>query len=103
MADSSCTRDDRRERIVAECNAVRQALQHLLSEYMNNRVGPHAREGAISRPPTVGQLYAAKCQQFLCWSRGKGSEGQCLFTGFLILLVHFKVVMSPTWPLEPAG
>ncbi|XP_063963590.1 catenin alpha-2-like [Lytechinus pictus] len=35
MADSSCTRDDRRERIVAECNAVRQALQDLLSEYMN--------------------------------------------------------------------
>lgn len=35
MADSSCTRDNRRERIVAECNAVRQALQDLLSEYMN--------------------------------------------------------------------
>lgn len=36
MADSSCTRDERRERIVQECNAVRQALQDLLSEYMNN-------------------------------------------------------------------
>jgi len=36
MADSSCTRDDRRERIVQECTAVRQALQDLLSEYMNN-------------------------------------------------------------------
>nr|CAB3234268.1 catenin alpha-2 [Phallusia mammillata] len=36
MADSSCTREDRRERIVAECNAVRQALQDLLQEYMNN-------------------------------------------------------------------
>jgi len=36
MADSSCTRDDRRERIVQECTAVRQALQELLSEYMNN-------------------------------------------------------------------
>ena len=36
MADSSCTRDDRRERIVQECNAVRQALQDLLSEYMHN-------------------------------------------------------------------
>nr|XP_054917430.1 catenin alpha-like [Dermacentor andersoni] len=34
MADSSCTRDERRERIVAECNAVRQALQDLLAEYM---------------------------------------------------------------------
>lgn len=36
MADSSCTRDERRERIVAECNAVRQALQDLLSEYIAN-------------------------------------------------------------------
>ncbi|BFY98742.1 hypothetical protein BsWGS_01782 [Bradybaena similaris] len=36
MADSSCTRDDRRERIVQECNAVRQALQDLLQEYINN-------------------------------------------------------------------
>ena len=36
MADSSCTRDERRERIVAECNAVRQALQDLLAEYMAN-------------------------------------------------------------------
>ena len=36
VADSSCTRDDRRERIVQECNAVRQALQDLLTEYMNN-------------------------------------------------------------------
>ncbi|KAL2077608.1 hypothetical protein ACEWY4_027112 [Coilia grayii] len=39
MADSSCTRDDRRERIVAECNSVRQALQDLLSEYMGNGPG----------------------------------------------------------------
>ncbi|XP_014261082.1 catenin alpha isoform X5 [Cimex lectularius] len=38
MADSSCTRDERRERIVAECNAVRQALQDLLSEYMANQL-----------------------------------------------------------------
>jgi len=36
LADSSCTRDERRERIVAECDKVRQALQDLLSEYMNN-------------------------------------------------------------------
>ena len=27
LADSSCTRDERRERIVSECNAVRMALQ----------------------------------------------------------------------------
>ncbi|XP_060049472.1 catenin alpha-3 [Erinaceus europaeus] len=36
LADSSCTRDFHRERIIAECNAIRQALQELLSEYMNN-------------------------------------------------------------------
>ena len=33
MADSSCTREDRRERIVAECNAVRQALQVRKNHY----------------------------------------------------------------------
>ncbi|XP_065218561.1 catenin alpha isoform X1 [Planococcus citri] len=43
MADSSCTRDERRERIVAECNAVRQALQDLLTEYMANQV--HLQRG----------------------------------------------------------
>lgn len=36
MADMSCTRDDRRERIVTECNSVRQALQDLLTEYVLN-------------------------------------------------------------------
>lgn len=36
MADYQSTRDTRRERIVAECNAVRQALQDLLSEYLSN-------------------------------------------------------------------
>ena len=39
MADSSCTRDERKERIVAECNSVRQALQDLLGEYLNNAGG----------------------------------------------------------------
>lgn len=36
MADSPSTRDSRRERIVAECNFVRQALQDLLTEYFSN-------------------------------------------------------------------
>ena len=36
MADSGCTRDDRRERIINECKSVREALQDLLSEYMSN-------------------------------------------------------------------
>lgn len=36
MADADCTRDERRTRIVSECNAVRQALQDLLSEYISN-------------------------------------------------------------------
>ncbi|CAG4952871.1 unnamed protein product [Parnassius apollo] len=45
MADSSCTRDERRERIVAECNAVRQALQDLLHEYINNAGKAEQSEG----------------------------------------------------------
>ncbi|XP_038220308.1 catenin alpha [Zerene cesonia] len=45
MADSSCTRDERRERIVAECNAVRQALQELLHEYMSNAGRAEQSEG----------------------------------------------------------
>lgn len=48
MADSSCTRDERRERIVAECNAVRQALQDLLSEYMSN-VGQKEQSDGLER------------------------------------------------------
>ncbi|XP_045580215.1 catenin alpha-1 isoform X1 [Salmo salar] len=47
MADSSCTRDDRRERIVAECNSVRQALQDLLFEYMGN-AGKKDRSDALN-------------------------------------------------------
>uniref|UniRef100_A0A7M4EEN0 Catenin alpha 3 n=1 Tax=Crocodylus porosus TaxID=8502 RepID=A0A7M4EEN0_CROPO len=38
LADSSCTRDFHRERIITECNAIRQALQDLLSEYMNDTI-----------------------------------------------------------------
>ncbi|XP_058697803.1 catenin alpha-3 isoform X2 [Poecile atricapillus] len=34
LADSSCTRDSHRERIIAECSAIRQALQHLLAQYL---------------------------------------------------------------------
>ena len=37
MFHCSSTRDDRRERIVAAGNSVRQALQELLSEYMENQ------------------------------------------------------------------
>nr|XP_033796352.1 catenin alpha-3 isoform X2 [Geotrypetes seraphini] len=36
VADSSCTRDTHRENIIRECNAIRQTLQDLLSEYMSN-------------------------------------------------------------------
>ncbi len=36
IADSESTRDDRKQRIVTECNALRQALQDLLTEYERN-------------------------------------------------------------------
>lgn len=41
MADADCTREDRRERIVQEANNVRQALQDLLNEYVNNAGNPN--------------------------------------------------------------
>uniref|UniRef100_F1KVE0 Protein humpback-1 n=1 Tax=Ascaris suum TaxID=6253 RepID=F1KVE0_ASCSU len=37
IADSENTRDERKKRIVDECNNLRQALQDLLAEYENNR------------------------------------------------------------------
>ena len=40
IADLGCTRRDRRDRIVAECNGVRQALQNLIGEYINNSNKP---------------------------------------------------------------
>ncbi|KAI1883585.1 hypothetical protein AGOR_G00233090 [Albula goreensis] len=84
MADSSCTRDDRRERIVAECNAVRQALQDLLSEYMNNVRGfrtlplflpaftwpPNAPQGmdeGINEQKLLSVSFS--CYRLIVWSR----------------------------------
>ncbi|CAF0896434.1 unnamed protein product [Brachionus calyciflorus] len=37
MADSESTRGNRRDRIVNECNVLRQALQDLLNAYVNNK------------------------------------------------------------------
>ena len=48
IADSSCTRDERREKIVMECNAVRQALQELLNEYMNNAGNPPSERLSVA-------------------------------------------------------
>ena len=53
IADSSCTRDERREKIVAECNAVRQALQELLNEYMDN-AGKHPTDRLHGAIETMG-------------------------------------------------
>ena len=44
IADSLYTRDDHKEKIVDSCNAVRQALQELLSEYMDSAQSPHGEE-----------------------------------------------------------
>uniref|UniRef100_A0A1Q3G3V1 Putative alpha-catenin n=1 Tax=Culex tarsalis TaxID=7177 RepID=A0A1Q3G3V1_CULTA len=59
MADADCTRDERRERIVAECNAVRQALQDLLSEYMSNvsRTSMGTKERTPELERAIGQMY----------------------------------------------
>ena len=37
MADSESTRPSRRDRIVDECNVLRQALQDLLNAYISNQ------------------------------------------------------------------
>ncbi|XP_052831828.1 catenin alpha-2 isoform X1 [Octopus bimaculoides] len=56
LADSSCTRNDRREKIIQECNAVRQALQDLLTEYMENCGGKnnvHSNEQSGKKEPSA--------------------------------------------------
>lgn len=63
MADADCTRDERRERIVAECNAVRQALQDLLSEYMANV----SRCLNFRRSFSSLKFYSAKIMKFSWW------------------------------------
>ncbi|KFO36925.1 Catenin alpha-3 [Fukomys damarensis] len=62
LADSSCTRDFHRERIIAECNAIRQALQDLLSEYMNNEICNLNMPLRIV--PSEGQRYESPQQIF---------------------------------------
>ncbi|KAK3522873.1 hypothetical protein QTP86_006329, partial [Hemibagrus guttatus] len=82
MADSSCTRDDRRERIVAECNAVRQALQDLLSEYMNNGtegIFNASSSYSISRSVEVGH-----------GSGSKGEIGWVLPPGYSDVMKSFR-------------
>lgn len=37
IADADCTRESRKQKIVSECNNLRQALQELLSEYEKSR------------------------------------------------------------------
>lgn len=59
LADSSCTRDFHRERIIAECNAIRQALQDLLSEYMNN-------VGNLFSTNPMHQVYAEVLSVYKC-------------------------------------
>ncbi|RVE43027.1 hypothetical protein evm_012339 [Chilo suppressalis] len=82
MADSSCTRDERRERIVAECNAVRQALQDLLHEYMTN---PALRPGEMGRVLPNALNRATKNQTILLRSPGVRSEDRSR-----------KVIVGPT-------
>ena len=48
MADRPNTRDERRERIVNECNAVRQGLQDLLTSYVDN-AGSRSRSESLEK------------------------------------------------------
>jgi catenin alpha len=49
MADSESTRPSRRDRIVDECNALRQALQDLLNAYINNNRSNNKATDQIER------------------------------------------------------
>ncbi|NXM84897.1 CTNA2 protein, partial [Oenanthe oenanthe] len=86
MADSSCTRDDRRERIVAECNAVRQALQDLLSEYMNN-VSPAPRAVCV----LINALYLLVCS---LWSQLRKAVMDHISDSFLETNVPLLVLIE---------
>ena len=48
LADSLSTREDRRDRIVNECNLVRQALQELLEEYIQRVNNPFSSDLVLS-------------------------------------------------------
>jgi len=78
MADSSCTRDERRERIVAECNAVRQALQDLLSEYMSNVSSAHLCISSYR----ISSLYCCLSYLYL-WKAS--FKKQCTFYSLFLL------------------
>ena len=41
LADSSCTRDNTRDRLIDECKNVKQALQNLMDEYMKHVIFMH--------------------------------------------------------------
>ncbi len=53
MADSESTRPNRRDRIVDECNVLRQALQDLLNAYINNNRNGGVGGGAQIEHATI--------------------------------------------------
>ncbi|XP_054144334.1 catenin alpha-3 isoform X1 [Melozone crissalis] len=68
LADSSCTRDSHRERIVAECSAIRQALQELLAEYLRSCwfqtcLGESCRPGRAERSNALNVAIDSMCKR----------------------------------------
>ncbi|KAM6443285.1 catenin alpha-3 isoform 2-T2 [Liasis olivaceus] len=86
LADSSCTRDLHRERIITECNAIRQALQDLLSEYMNN----FCIKDPLSK--SSHSLILSQCQQSLsCKTSILSLVSKLLFPGTRIVGLQWGI------------
>ncbi|XP_076862256.1 catenin alpha-1-like [Brachyhypopomus gauderio] len=91
MADSSCTRDDRRERIVAECNSVRQALQDLLSEYMGN-------VGALFSLSHIHTLSLLPLTYTVPSTASHTHTHSLYLPHYLILLPHYLILLPHSLP-----
>lgn len=82
LADADCTRNERRERIVAECNGVRQALQDLLTQQ-------------VAQVSYLNSAYSG-----VSYNLGKRSlRGECLnvaveneYTNLLLLLILLRTL-----------
>ncbi|GAA6084722.1 catenin alpha-1 isoform X1 [Tachysurus ichikawai] len=95
MADSSCTRDDRRERIVAECNSVRQALQDLLSEYMGNLASTDTEE-----PVCLTRKDTARCGELFHIFDRISHSGR---TSILLYFLEKRRLLCASQHAEPRG
>ena len=104
LADSSCTRDDRRERIVMECNAVRQALQVSTAGTLQNNaaVACHMYVCVILQNaavvthinyPMMLQMLLISIVQWCCSTKWSKQSMQCISAFYSFSdLCNFKII-----------